>query len=41
MGTLTIRIDDDLEKDLEQLAKAQHLSFPKTHIRYYQAANRS
>ena len=24
MGTLTIRIDDDLEKDLEQLAKAQH-----------------
>ena len=24
MGTLTIRIDDDLDKDLEQLAKAQH-----------------
>lgn len=24
MGTLTIRIDDQLDKDLEQLAKAQH-----------------
>lgn len=24
MGTLTIRIDDRLEADLEQLAKAQH-----------------
>ena len=24
MGTLTIRIDDELENDLEQLAKAQH-----------------
>jgi predicted transcriptional regulator len=24
MGTLTIRIDDELDKDLEQLAKAQH-----------------
>ena len=24
MGTLTIRIDDDLDRDLEQLAKAQH-----------------
>jgi predicted transcriptional regulator len=24
MGTLTIRIDDELEKDLERLAKARH-----------------
>lgn len=24
MGTLTIRIDDELEKDLDQLAKALH-----------------
>ena len=24
MGTLTIRIDDKLENDLEQLAKSQH-----------------
>ena len=24
MGTLTIRIDDELENDLEQLAKSQH-----------------
>ncbi len=24
MGTLTIRIDDELEKDLEQLARSQH-----------------
>ena len=24
MGTLTIRIDDELDKNLEQLAKAQH-----------------
>lgn len=24
MGTLTIRIDDTLERDLEQLAKSQH-----------------
>ena len=24
MGTLTIRIDDKLEEDLEQLARAQH-----------------
>ena len=24
MGTLTIRIDDELENDLDQLAKAQH-----------------
>jgi len=24
MATLTIRIDDELDKDLEQLAKAQH-----------------
>ena len=24
MGTLTIRIDDELEKDLQQLADAQH-----------------
>ena len=24
MGTLTIRLDDELEKDLEQLAKSQH-----------------
>ena len=24
MGTLTIRIDDELEDDLEKLAKAQH-----------------
>ena len=24
MGTLTIRIDDELENDLEQLAKRQH-----------------
>jgi predicted transcriptional regulator len=24
MGTLTIRIDDELDKDLEQLAKSQH-----------------
>jgi predicted transcriptional regulator len=24
MGTLTIRIDDKLENDLDQLAKAQH-----------------
>jgi predicted transcriptional regulator len=24
MGTLTIRIDDKLDKDLEQIAKAQH-----------------
>jgi predicted transcriptional regulator len=24
MGTLTIRIDDELENDLEQLAKTQH-----------------
>lgn len=24
MGTLTIRIDDELEHDLEQLAKSQH-----------------
>jgi predicted transcriptional regulator len=24
MGTLTIRIDDDLEKDLDELAKRQH-----------------
>lgn len=24
MGTLTIRLDDALEKDLEQLAKSQH-----------------
>ena len=24
MGTLTIRIDDELEKDLDQLAKTQH-----------------
>ena len=24
MGTLTIRIDDELEKDLDQLAKVQH-----------------
>ena len=24
MGTLTIRIDDDLENDLEQLARSQH-----------------
>ena len=24
MGTLTIRIDDELDKDLEQLARAQH-----------------
>jgi len=24
MGTLTIRIDDKLDKDLEQLARAQH-----------------
>jgi predicted transcriptional regulator len=26
MGTLTIRVDDDLEKDLEKLAKALHRS---------------
>ena len=26
MGTLTIRIDDQLEKDLEELAKATHRS---------------
>jgi predicted transcriptional regulator len=24
MGTLTIRLDDELEKDLEQLAESQH-----------------
>jgi predicted transcriptional regulator len=24
MGTLTIRIDDELEKDLDRLAKARH-----------------
>ena len=24
MGTLTIRIDDEMENDLDQLAKAQH-----------------
>jgi predicted transcriptional regulator len=24
MGTLTIRIDDDLERDLDELAKVQH-----------------
>jgi len=24
MGTLTIRLDDELEKDLDQLAKSQH-----------------
>jgi predicted transcriptional regulator len=24
MGTLTIRLDDELEQDLEQLAKSQH-----------------
>jgi predicted transcriptional regulator len=24
MGTLTIRINDDLERDLDELAKAQH-----------------
>jgi predicted transcriptional regulator len=24
MGTLTIRIDDELDRDLEQLARAQH-----------------
>lgn len=24
MGTLTIRIDDELDRDLEQLAEAQH-----------------
>lgn len=24
MGTLTIRIDDELDKDLEQLARTQH-----------------
>ena len=24
MGTLTIRLDDELEKDLDQLAKNQH-----------------
>lgn len=24
MGTLTIRIDDELENDLDQLAKSQH-----------------
>jgi len=24
MGTLTIRIDDELENDLDELAKAQH-----------------
>jgi predicted transcriptional regulator len=24
VGTLTIRLDDELEKDLEQLAKSQH-----------------
>ena len=24
MGTLTIRLDDELEKDLEELAKSQH-----------------
>lgn len=26
MGTLTIRIDDQLERDLEELAKAMHRS---------------
>ena len=26
MGTLTIRLDDDLEEDLEKLAKALHRS---------------
>jgi predicted transcriptional regulator len=24
MGTLTIRLDDELEKDLDELAKSQH-----------------
>ena len=24
MGTLTIRLDDELERDLDQLAKSQH-----------------
>lgn len=26
MGTLTIRLDDELEKDLDELAKGQHRS---------------